>query len=164
MSVQPFLIGDGWLELKDGDESARTIFDRHYSRYVYADGRKPKLFMGPGQKMVLMRGDGLALFGWRKFISADDQTGINCAIFRNEGGGLASGLILEAEALAGARWPGERFYTYVDPRKVAPTLIKGPRGLIYPVWGYCFLQAGWVFVGVTKSGKLIYAKEPAGDS
>lgn len=161
MSVQPFLIGDGWMELKDGDESARTIFDRHYSRYVYADGRKPKLFVGPGEKMVLMRADGGAIFGWRKFISKDGQEGVNCNIFRRESGEPASEMLAEAEQLAWVRWPGERFYTYTDPRFVKPTMVKGPHGVLYPVWGYCFYRCGWVFVGVTKSGKIIQAREPA---
>lgn len=160
MTVQPFLLGEGWMAMRDGDASCRAIFDRHYSRYVYADGRKPKLFVGPGEKLVLMRADGSGLFVWRKFISRDGQMGVNCSIFRNEGGGLASGLILEAEAFADARWsdPLERFFTYVGPRGVRPTLVKGPRGLVYPVWGYCFLQAGWTWCGVTSKGLLIYEK------
>ncbi len=154
MSVQPFLIGEGWMELKDGDESCRAIFDRHYSRYVYADGRKPKLFVGPGAKLVLMQADGSALFVWRKFKSDDAQLGVNCAIFRREGGDVASVQILSAERIAHARWPDERFYTYIDPAKVKPTMVRG-----YPVWGWCFYQAGWKFVGVSKSGKIILAKD-----
>lgn len=161
MNVQPFLIGEGWMEMKDGDDSCRAIFDQHYSRYVYKDGRKPKLFMGPGEKMVLLRADGRALFGWRKFKSDDGQQGVNCAIFRNEGGGLASELLLEAMDLAWARWPGERFFTYVDPRHVQPTMVKGPHGVFYPVWGYCFYRAGWKFCGVSKSGKIILDRDPA---
>lgn len=152
--MQQFMIGAGWVERRDGDDSCRAIFDRHYSRYVYADGRRPKLFVGPGEKMVLMRADGLALFVWRRFISADGQTGVNCAVFRNEGGERASALILEAEALARSRWPLERLFTYVDPAKVKPTIVRG-----YPVWGWCFYQAGWAFSGVSKSGKIILSKE-----
>jgi hypothetical protein len=151
--VQPFLIGEGWMEMRDGDPSCRAIFDRHYSRYVYADGRKPKLILGPGEKMVLMRADGAALFGWRKFISDSGETGVNCAIFRNEGDERSSDLILEAEQMARARWPSERFYTYVDPRKVKPTMVRG-----LPVFGFCFMKAGWKFCGVTKSGKFILEK------
>lgn len=156
MSVQPFLIGRGWMELRDGDDSCRAIFDRHYSRYVYADGRRPKLFVGPGQKLVLMRADGLALFVWRKFKSDDGQTGINCAVFRNEGDEIASHLIAEAEHRAWDQWPGERFFTYIDPAKVKPTLVRG-----YPVWGFCFYKAGWKFHGVSKSGKIILDREAA---
>jgi hypothetical protein len=156
-AVQPFLIGDGWLELRDGDDSCRAIFDRHYSRIVYRDGRRPKLFVGPGEKQVLMLADGRGLFVWRKFRSDDGQVGVNCAVFRHENSGeLASLLIQRAMARAWDRWPGERFYTYVDPAKVRPTMMRG-----YPVWGFCFYRAGWKFAGVSKSGKIILDCEAA---
>lgn len=153
MTVQPFLFGDGWIEVKDGNDTARHIFDRHYSRHRYADGRTPSLFVGPGEKMVLLNQRADALFAWRKFISMDAQPGVNCSIFRNEGDDIASELILAAEALALVRWPGERFYTYIDPRKVPPTMVRG-----FPVWGWCFFKAGWRFSGVTKSGKITLDK------
>ncbi len=139
MNVQPFLIGSGWQRMLDGDPSCRAIFDRHYSRYRYVDGRKPLLFTGPGEKMVLLRPDARALFVWRRVISADGQQGINCAVFRNEGDELSSQLIREADALADARWPGERHYTYVASQKIRST---NP--------GYCFKLAGWRTCGVTK--------------
>lgn len=53
---QPFLFGEGWIAVKDGNATARAVFDRHYSRKRYADGRKPVLFVGPGEKMVLLTG------------------------------------------------------------------------------------------------------------
>jgi hypothetical protein len=144
--------GQNWYSLKDGDPMARALFDRHYSRYFYADGRKPKLFVGPGSKMVLMTSDGTALFVWRKFISGDGQQGVNCAIFRNEGRILSSDLILEAERLAWSRWPNERLYTYVNPKGIKSS---NP--------GYCFIKAGWAKVGITKVNKLIIlAKMPSG--
>lgn len=147
MLVQPFLIGEGWQEMKDGDPSCRAIFDRHYSRYFYADGRKPKLFVGPGEKIVLMTADGQALCVWRKFISMDKQEGVNCAIYRNEGPGKASELLRDAMTWAHRRWPGQRLYTYVDPRKVKPTIERSR-----PVWGWCFYKAGWSFAGLTGRG------------
>jgi hypothetical protein len=156
VNIQPFLFGDGWIEVRDGNDTARALFDRHYSRYVYADGRKPKLFMGPGEKMVLLSPRADAVFGWCKFISRDAQQGVNCAIFRNDGPELATTLIAEAETLARRRWPGDRFYTYVDPAKVRPTMVRG-----LPVWGWCFFKAGWHFAGVSKSGKIIWDKVPA---
>jgi hypothetical protein len=154
VNVQPFLVGDGWMHMKDGDASCRAIFDRHYSRYFYADGRKPKLFVGPGEKMVLMTADGRALCVWRKFISGDNQQGVNCAIYRNEGACKASSLLKQAMAMAFERWPGERLYTYVDPRKVRPTIERSR-----PVWGWCFYKAGWSFVGLTARGLHILAYE-----
>lgn len=136
--------GQNWYAIKDGNVIARDIFNRHYSRHFYADGRKPKLFVGPGQKMVLMTTDCKALFVWRKFISGDGQQGVNCAIFRNESGLLSSNLILEAEQLAWSMWPGERLYTYVNPKGIRSS---NP--------GFCFLKAGWQKCGVTKVNKLV---------
>jgi hypothetical protein len=130
--------------VKDGDATARNIFDGHYSRKRYADGRKPLLFVGPGEKMVLVTPCARALFVWRKFISGDGQQGVNCVVFRNEGAGLSSHLIREACEWAWRRWPGERLYTYVNPRKVRST---NP--------GSCFLAAGWRKCGVTKHNKLL---------
>lgn len=133
-----------WIEIRDGNPWARALFHRHYSFKPYKDGRKPKLFCGPGEKMVLITAEGNALFVWRKFKSADDQTGVNCAVFRNESKVLSSDLILEAEQRAWQRWPGERLYTYVNPRK-----IKSDNP------GYCFKCAGWRTCGVTKWRRLI---------
>lgn len=140
-----------WYGVKDGDPAARSIFNRHYSRHWYADGRRPKLFVGPGEKLVLMTTDRKALFVWRKFISKDDQTGINCAIFRNESGHLSSDLIREAEAIAWERWPGERLYTYVNAKRIRST---NP--------GYCFKKAGWKTCGTTKRFCLVILEKLPG--
>lgn len=151
--TQPFLDifpSATWVEVKDGDPSGLDLFSRHYSRYVYADGRQPKLFVGPGYKMVLLTPCARALFAWKKFKSADGQQGVNCAIFRNEGAGLASDLILAAEEMAWVRWPGERLYTYVNPRKV-----KGNPP------GNCFLRAGWRPCGITKRRSLLILEKLA---
>lgn len=139
-----------WIPILDGDDAARSLFDRHYSRYFYADGRQPKLFCGPGFKLVLSTPCRRALFVWRKFHSMDNQVGINCAIFRNESASVSSELIRAADAIADARWPGERHFTYVDPRKVAST---NP--------GYCFKMAGWEVCGVTKARKLLILEREA---
>lgn len=139
-----------WLLSKDGDAEVRAIFDRHYSRTRYADGRKPKLFVGPGQKMVLLSTCRRAVFAWRKFITRDGQSGVNCAFFRNEGCSLSSGLLFEAMLVAWARWPGARFFTYV---KAVAVKSANP--------GYCFKILGWKFIGRTKRHKLhILAFEP----
>ena len=93
MILQPYLlepIDTAWIDIRDGNVAARDLFSRHYSRYIYADGRQPQLFVGPGEKEVLITSDLKALFVWRKFRSADHQEGINCAIFRNEGTRLSS--------------------------------------------------------------------------
>lgn len=146
-----------WLPAKDGDPRAFALMRRHYSYHPYRDGRRRNLgnrnrylIVGPGEKMVLLTVNCDALFVWRKFIDDSRQEGVNCAVFRNEGNTLSSQLILEAERLAWQKWPGQRLYTYVDPRKVKSS---NP--------GYCFLSAGWVRLNIkTKSGKIILEKLP----
>jgi hypothetical protein len=139
-----FDFGGVWIEVKDGNPTGKSIFDRHYSRYFYKDGRQPKLYVGPGEKMVLLTHCAKALFIWRKFIDASGQHGINCAVFRNEGAGLSSDLIREADRLADHRWPGQRHYTYVSATKVASS---NP--------GFWFVMAGWRKCGITKARKLL---------
>ncbi len=152
------LLGIYWIPVKDGDPRVSDIYKRHYSCYQYVDNRRQfpgyrnrHLVMGPGEKMVLISADCKAIFGWRKFIDASGQTGINCAFFRNEGAFegaiLSSELILSAERLAQNRWHTERFYTYINPDKVKSS---NP--------GYTFLMAGWNKCGYTKSGLLIMEK------
>jgi hypothetical protein len=154
MSVQPFLpIAGvaGWVLLRDGNDAARSMQRRHYSRRRYRDGRRVAKIVGPGHYLMMMHAPtGLALFVWRKFIDDSGQQGVNCAIFRNEGAGRSSDLIREADAIADERWPGERHYTYVDPKKL-------PRGS-NP--GYCFLMAGWRRCGVTKDKGLHILERP----
>lgn len=143
-----------WLTSKDGDPRVSALYKRHYSCYQYMDGRRRRtnnprrhLVMGPGEKMVLITPDCKAVFGWRKFIDASGQQGVNCAFFRNEGafageGVLSSDLILAAEKLAWLRWPSERFYTYVNTAAVSGD-------------GYCFKMAGWRKCGRTKTRNLL---------
>lgn len=131
--VQPFLFGDGWIRIHDGDPTGLALYRRHYSHR----SKRGLTFVGPGESLVLVTPDAQALFVWRKFRSDNDQTGINCAVFRNEGESRASDLIREAQELAWKRWPDEfRHYTYVNPRKVQHK--RQP--------GRCFLKAGWRYV------------------
>ena len=145
--IQPFLPlhDEIWTEVHDGNDTARALFNHHYSRRRYRDGRKNLLFVGPGEKFVLLTTDARALFVWRKFISDDHQQGVNCAIFRNEGYARSSDLIRAADEMAWRRWPSEkRHYTYVNPRKIRST---NP--------GFCFIRAGWRKCGLTKRRFII---------
>ena len=137
------LFGSTWVSIKDGNPYARSMYRRHYSCYHYKDGRQPKKFVGPGEYMALMTETKDALCVWRKFRSMDQQEGVNCAIFRNEGEKLSSELLLEGMKLAWSRWAGERLYTYVNAAKI---LSVNP--------GYCFLKAGWRRCGRTKVNQL----------
>lgn len=154
----PLLDVGHWLVTLDGDPVARAIYHRHYSHRPYADGRDPALFVGPGGKLVLMAPDESALFVWRLFIDdADDgtgkrQSGVCCAVFRNEGSAKSSEMILAAEPFASRKWPAERrFYTYVNAEKVRRK--RDP--------GRCFVRAGWRRCGETRGGLLILEKTSA---
>ncbi len=133
---------DLWHFAKDGNQYARSLFHRHYSYRPYKDGRKPKLFAGPGFKLVLLRPGGL--FVWRKFKSLDNQQGFNCSIFRNETNTKSSELILDAEKIVANEWGIDRLYTYVCAEKVKS---------INP--GFCFKKAGWKKCGITKVNRLL---------
>jgi len=156
------MIDGHWLPAKDGDPRVYALMRRHYSSHIYADGRRRNLnyrnrflVCGPGEKMVLLTVDCSALFIWRKFIDDSGQQGVNCAVFRNEGEVLSSELILEAEQLAWLKWPGERLYTYVDPKKVKTALWYFRK----PNPGKCFIMVGWRRLEqMTKSGKVILEK------
>lgn len=127
-----------------------NIFKRHYTA---RKNRKIEQFIGPGEKLALITQDAKAIFAWRKFISDNNQTGINCCVFRNEGSTAAndsSELILSACDIAWEKWPGERLYTYVDPSKIR--MKSEP--------GRCFLRAGFRYCGLTLDGKLILERRP----
>jgi len=125
--VSTVRITDRWRICKDGDPRGLILYERHYSAHRYADRRERRLFVGPGEKIVLLTDHADALFVWRKFRDDSGQVGVNCAVFRNESPHLSIELILEAERVAHCRWPGERLYTYVNPKEV---LSRNP--------GYCF--------------------------
>ena len=149
---QTFLSTDAtWMPIKDGNPSGLSMFLRHYTA---RQTRNIAQFVGPGEKMVLMTPDALGLFVWRKFISDNRQTGVNCAVFRYEGGekGRASELIKAANLEAWERWPGERLYTYVDPSKIRHK--RDP--------GRCFRKAGYRVCGMTKRRLLIFECLPEG--
>ena len=130
-----------WWLTKDGDLDCLALYERHYSCYRYADGRKRLRFVGPGEKVVLRTERADALFVWRNFIDDSGQEGVNCAVFRNESPHRSSALIQQADKIADCLWPDSRHYTYVNSEKIAST---NP--------GYCFLRAGWRRAGKTKGG------------
>lgn len=132
-----------WWVTKDGDRDCYAIYRRHYSA---GKNKYPKIrqFVGPGRKVVLRTERADALWVWREFIDDSGQTGINCAVFRNESRYRSSDLIRQADAIADFLWTGKRHYTYVNPAKLRST---NP--------GWCFLCAGWRRCGKTKGGLLI---------
>lgn len=130
-----------WFITKDGDEYCRALYERHYSR---KGNKKHKLFVGPGEKIVLRTWEGDAVFVWNKCINDNGQQGINCTIFRNESQYQSSELIRQADAIAFEAWPSERHFTYINASKIKSTNA-----------GFCFKAAGWRRCGITKVNKLI---------
>lgn len=143
----PFPDIGNWLEISDGDTFAYDIFTRHYSfnNVKPRDNRNSKRITGPGEKLLLISKDGMALFAWRKEkFRSDEQQGVNCTIFRNEGKILSSILILEAEQFAWNKWNGARLFTFINPGKIKSS---NP--------GYCFQCAGWKRAGISKARRLV---------
>lgn len=138
-----------WWLTKDGDVQCLALYERHYSAYRYRDGRQRKLFVGPGEKVVLRTERADAMFVWRRFIDDSGQRGVNCAVFRNESEHRSSLLIRQADAIADCIWPDRRHYTYVDPTRVASA---NP--------GFCFVAAGWRRCGLTKRGLVVLERNP----
>ena len=133
-----------WWLTKDGDRDCLELYERHYSCYRYADGRKRNRFAGPGEKIVLRTKAADALFVWRRFIDWSGECGINCAVFRNESVYRSSDLIQQADQIADAVWPCCRHYTYVRADAVAST---NP--------GFCFIAAGWKRLSRRTKGGLV---------
>lgn len=85
-----------------------------------------------------------------------------CSIFRNNGAGIASELILEA--VAATKWfyqcppyavPDLGMVTFIDREKVRPIKRRG-----HDLWGYTYMQAGFRPAGETKSGLLAFQLMP----
>lgn len=119
------------------DKAAAALADRHYSREV----RSPQVG-GPGYILVLVTPCERAAWITKRNavtsvarVNADGHHGYRCSLFRNEGAGLSSNLIVAAMDLTVELWgspPDDGWLTYVDTRKVTSS---NP--------GYCFKQAGW---------------------
>jgi len=138
---------EGLIRTTHFDPEMAALADRHYSRRTVG----ARQFLYSGRKLVLRDAEGTVLFAWMwpdETMRMDGQVGYNNAIFRNEGKRLASEIVLEAEAWAVKWWGPNRFYTYVDPRKVR----GNPPG-------NCFYRAGWKFIRESADGKHLLAKE-----
>ena len=128
---------EGWQKVGKFDPRSAAIADEHYSRRTPGSPQ----FMPPGQTVILWRPK--AIFGWWRphpdsgIQAMNGLDGWTCTIFRNEGAGLSSLLIVEAEQALVATGHG-----------------CGPDGLLSYVWvkkvrakrdpGRCYRRAGWI--------------------
>ncbi len=145
LAYPPELLSEHWrLTVNQADLRLLDICDRHYNVKAQQIGVRTQA-VGPGEQVCLMTAQLDAAFIWRKErFRRDAQTGVNCAVFRNEGETLSSLLIREAAEIALSRWPGERLFTFIDSAKVRSS---NP--------GFCFLMAGWRRCGKSALGLLI---------
>lgn len=144
-----------WQRVTKFDPRAASLADRHYSRRKIGSPQ----FMPPGETVVLLTPDELAVFGWWRPHPASGIKAMNgldgwtCTIFRNESTARSSDLILAAENVLlglGVTIGKDGFITYVWDRKIRSA---NP--------GYCFKLAGWQVRGRSADGrKTLLMKRP----
>lgn len=156
-----------WYHVHHRDKRAVRMADRHYSRQHPGTPE----FTRPGHKIVLLHfapdGTPAALWASQRpapgsgAVRADGRDCWDCALFRVEVPTVpASELIKEAVSITWALWgdvpPRDGFITTVNPRKVQPVTRRGQ-----PLWGYCFLKAGWAQLPEpTKARRLVLWQLP----
>lgn len=123
-----------WQVRTKGDRAACALADRHYSRQrVGARQLGP-----PGRLLVLVTPCEQAVWvtHWPDpKLALDGLDSWRCTIFRNEGAGRSSDLILAAMSLTASLWvgrPRDGWVTWIDRTKIRSA---NP--------GYCFKRAGW---------------------
>jgi len=140
-----------WRLSYRADEAALPLADRHYNRQAIGSPQ----FVPPGRCVCLLTADRSALWvtSWPRaeYVQHTWAGAWINSLFRNEGTGRASDLILEAIAITRAIWtpPAAGLVTFVDPAAVLGVRRRG--GTIY---GYCYLKAGFEHVGFTTERNL----------
>ena len=139
-----------WAPSHRAHTPARILADRHYNRQKIGAPQ----FVPPGRCVVLLtecaRAVWVTSWPFAQYVKHQWAGAWVNSLFRSEGAGIASELIRQAVAATRAIWPDVPplgVVSFVDPRKVKPTLRRGK--LIY---GYCYLRAGFRHVGYTKGG------------
>ena len=129
--------------------------DRHYNR------QKPGTpqFVPPGRCLVLLCDGALWVTSWpfAEYVKhAWPGAWVN-SLYRKERPGQASTLIREAIAATRSIWtpPPLGMVSFVDPKHVKPVMRRGK-----PIYGYCYLKAGFKHVGFTKGGLWVWQMLP----
>lgn len=123
-----------WRLSHRADPFCAAIADRHYSRQTIGSPQ----FVPPGRCLVLAAGTPASGAYWvtswpfAEFVKHDWAGAWMCSAFRNEGAGVASEMI--TEAIAATRWffgepPDLGMVTFVDRKKVRPTIVRGRRSM-----------------------------------
>lgn len=161
------LTGDGkmgetmiWHKSHRADPMARALADRHYNR------QKPGTpqFAPPGRCLVLYtetntgRAFWVTSWPYAQYVRHAWAGAWICSAFRNEDAGIASEMIRQAVAATRAYFgdpPALGMVTFIDPKKVKPTMVHGCE-----TWGRSYEKAGFRPVGRTKGGLLAYQLLP----
>lgn len=134
------------------DPEMAALADRHYSRRKIG----ARQFVASGRKIVIRNAEGTMLFAWLwnyDGLRFDNQSGFNCAMFRNESSRLSSAVVLECERIAAEKWGENRMFTYVNASKLRTAKKRGAEYCPWPP-GRCFIEAGWSFLRVSKKNGL----------
>lgn len=130
-----------WAVVTKFDRRACALADRHYPRQRPGASQ----FMPPGQTLVLVTEDGLAVWGVVLNLDPRGARRWRVSIFRNEGPRLSSELVREALEVTYREWA--RKYGELPPcalrTEVDPLKIKRKRDP-----GRCFRRAGWTSLGL----------------
>ncbi len=136
-----------WLISNRFDREALPLADRHYNRRKVGSPQ----FVPPGRCIVLKQERALWVTSWpfAQYVRHAWAGAWVNSLFRSEGAGKASDLILEAVAITRSIWqpPELGMITFVDAKHVKPTMVRG-----VPIHGFCYLKAGFKHVGFTKGG------------
>lgn len=143
-----------WQKSNRADPRARELADRHYNR------QKPGTpqFVPPGRCCVFYaetstgKAFWITSYPYAQYVKHQWAGAWICSAFRNEGAGIASEMIRQAVAATRAELgepPPLGMITFVDTKKVKPTMVHGKR-----TWGRTYQLAGFRPVGKTKGGLL----------
>jgi hypothetical protein len=140
-----------WSLSHRADPWACGMADRHYNRQKIGSPQ----FVPPGRCIVLRAetetGPALWTTSWpfAEYVKHAWAGAWVNSLFRSEGAGQASDLILQAIAATRFFWepPALGMVTFVDPKAVPGVKVRGRT-----IYGFGYLKAGFKHVGFTKGG------------
>lgn len=136
-----------WTLSHRADPRCCALADRHYSRQKIGSPQ----FVPPGRCMVLYAetetGRAVWVTSWpfAEYVKHAWAGAWVCSIFRNEGAGLASEMIVQAVAATRA--------FFGEPPALGMITFVKPSAVQSPNPGYCYKRAGFQTAGAAKDGK-----------